>query len=316
MAVQRQFDLNKPVASEGESKLELTKLTPDLVLASLELHGDYYAKLEGLWVKSFLWSAPVISIIVAAVSGYLYYILRDYIEISETYGEFFRLIFRSSDIKVSLTMIFPIIAISIAIFGIVGLFIGDEFRQISKKMDQTNYVEEIYGFPILKFAKLPMDKINNLKEKKLEDNGKNSQVILYKTEPIGIITLKPLFDKSNDSNLIVKITGLSIRPAFKKLNFEELLIKWAIETSKSIYAQYLKDKKITDSRGCKITLLTDNYSFNTALENILKAHQFSKVSSSFKLNPVNDNTALMMGVFNPWIHLSRDTYALHIIDQR
>lgn len=178
MAIQKELDLNEPVNSTGESKLEFSKLTPELVLASLELHGDYYAKLEGLWVKSFLWSSPVISLISIIVSGYIYYILKDYIEISETVSEFFRLVLRSTDVRVQLIMLFPLIAVSIGIFGMCGLFLGDEFRTISKRFTRVIYVEEVFGFDLLKFAKLPNDKVSNLKEKKLLENGDNSQLIL------------------------------------------------------------------------------------------------------------------------------------------
>lgn len=313
MAIQKEINIDKPVEIENPT-LSFSKLTPELSLSALTLHGDYYSDLQAKYMKTFLWSLPVQSAIAVIIACYYYYILKDYIEISESVGEFLRLVKNSSDLRVSFVISFAVLAVSLAVFGVIGMYITDEFKIISSKLSASSYVQYIFGFDLHKFSKLDNEKVSNLKEKKLYEQGENSQLVMFKDDPIGIISLTPLFDKSSDSNLVIRISGMNVRKAFRKYDFESLLLDFAVERSKLIYKQFLKDKKIKKSNGCKITLLIDGYSFDKEFLEPIINHNFSEVSSSYQLNPLTDKTAFLKGAVNKFLGITRKTFAVQVVD--
>lgn len=315
MAVeQKKVDLNQPVDGTKESKLEFTALTPELSEASLTLHGDYYRQMQSLFTKNILWHKTTISIIVLVLGCYNYYILSDYIEVSESIGEFIQITRSNKPLGISLLFNSMVFLGCLGVTGVGSLFVSDEFKIISDKLAKPAYQQYIYGFELTKFAKLNPES-NNAKDKKMLANGANSQIVLYKEEPIATITLKPLVEKK-DTNLVVKITGINSRKAYKPLNFEQLLLDWAMNRAKDMLLAHLKEKKLKHSEGCKTTVLIDNYSFNHEFAEFLIQNKFQKIDSSANYNPTGEKTAILDGIVNLLFKSTRDTYAIHVIDNK
>lgn len=232
MAIQRKIDLNQPLKGSGESKIELISLTPDLCEAALILQGDYYRQVQSTFTKHVLWHRAVLSTIIGILASYTYWELKDYIEVAESFSDFVRLARKSGDLLTALLFNSTILLVCLGFVGIFSYLISDEFRIISDRLITDPYIDYLFGFDIKKLSKLEID-TKDLKQKKLINNGLNSQLITYKGEPFGIITLKTLPEKSTDANLIVKITGLSIRRAFRPLDFEQILLDWALLDQKN-----------------------------------------------------------------------------------
>lgn len=310
MAVQKKIDLNKPISSTSKPKLEVVKLLPEYSEAALILHGDYYRQVQSKFTKSVLWHPTTISVGVLLISSYTYYVLLDYISISESVSEFFQITRKSRDLHIMLLLNSLILVGFIAFVGVGSFFISDEFRIISDNLIKPNYTLDLFGFDIFRYSKLEKES-KDLKDKKLLLNGANSQVVLYKEEPIAVITLKPL--KSSDENLIVRITGLSVRKAFHPLNFEQLLIDWALTRASDLLKEHLTQRKIKSASGCKVSLMIDTYSFDEDLKKLLKANQFTRVKSDHNYNPLGEKTAILNGLINRLGNSTRDTYAIHIV---
>lgn len=314
MAIQRKIDLNQPLSGTGEAKIELTSLTPDLCEAALILQGDNYRQIQATFTKHVLWHRAVLSTVVGILASYTYWELKDYIEVAESFSDFLRLARKSGDLHTALLYNATILLVCLGFVGVCSFLVSDEFRMISDRLITTPYIDYFFGFDIKKLSKLELG-TKDLKEKKLIANGANSQLISYKDEPFGIITLKTLPEKSNDANLIVKVTGISIRKAFRPLDFEQVLLDWALSRSKELLKAHLKERKITKTNGCKVSILIDNYSFDNSFAEFLKKNKFTKVSSDYNYNPTGDNTAIFKGLINTTFRSSRDTYAVHIVDK-
>ncbi|EGV60253.1 inorganic phosphate transporter pho86 [Yamadazyma tenuis] len=312
MAIQTKIDLNKPVKSAPDPKLEVVALRPEFSEAALLLYGDYFRQCQTTLTKSILWHKQVVSIGLGVVSAYLYYILADYIEVSESVGEFFSIAIHSADLKVNILFTSAVILGFIAFVGLISVMISDEFRIISENLVKKSYVEDVFGFDLVKYSKLEGDS-KVLKEKKILANGSNSQVVLFQEQPIAIITLKPIYDKSNDSHLVIKVSGLSVRRVFKPLNFEQILIEWALSRSNDLLTEYLKAKKVKKTSGCKVSLLVDCYTFDTEFAKFLESNRFNKIDSTYNYNPIGEITAPLKGLLNKTFRSGRDTYGVHII---
>lgn len=302
MVVQKAIDLNKPIA-KGDDKitLDVSPLTTDLSEAALILHGDYYRQLQGDFIKSIFWNRMSVSLTILVLSVYLYYSCHEYVEQCNTIKEFIALVYKSRALKADLIMVFPVLAGVLGTIGLLSLFVTDEFKIISEKMITTKYMEHLFGFNLYDFSKINPDD-SNKKVQPVLQKGNNTGLINYNGEPIGIITVKPLV--SNDNKLNIKITGLSVRKAFSKFDFEPILLDWAIKRSKDI-------SKELNHKG-KVTLLVDNYCFNKALEKTLIDYNFSKIESSFNFNPTEENTSVLNHLFNKTFNITKDTFGLNI----
>lgn len=315
MVAQKKVDLNTPVDGTKKSTLEVSKLTPDLSEASLSLHGDYYRQMQSLMTKLILWDKNTISMLFLVLAGYNYYILSDYIEVSESITEFIQITKANKGLRVSLLFNSMVMLGFLGMVGIVSLLITDEFKVITDKLTNRKYLEYLYGFELTKFSKLDPES-NNLKDKKLLSQGDNTQIMLYKEEPIACITIKPLLDKSNDSTLFIKVTGMDVRKAFRPLNFEPIMMNWVLERSAIMLKDYLKEKKIKHSKGCKATILVDNYTFNKDFAQFLTMNKFNKVDFDYNYNPTGEKTAILNGLVNRAFRSGRDTYAIHVVDNK
>lgn len=315
MVSQRKLDLNEPINSQKESKLEFSKLTPDLCEASLTLNGDYFRQMQSLLVKRIIWDKYSISFMVLVLACYNYYVLADFIEVSESISEFITITKNNRFLKSSLLFNSMVLLVCLGAVGVCSLFVSDEFKIISDNLMSSKYQLYLYGFELSKFSKLDPNSTTP-KDNAFLAKGTNSQLILYKEAPIACINLKPLPENSNDATLFIKITGINVRKAFKPLDFEQLLLDWALERSMMLLEAHLKDRKIKNSKGCKTTILIDCYSFDGEFARFLKKNKFNKVDSSFNYNPTGEKTAIFNGLANSIFKSTRDTYAIHIIDNK
>lgn len=321
MVKQREVNLNEPLDVKAKPTLNKFALTPEFSQAALTLHGDYYRQLQGKCNKYIIWHPISLSIIVSACSAFMFYRLYDFISVSESIGEFLGFFWKNGEFQYLLLSFFPSLICMVAVVGCVSYFVSDDFRLISDVLPEDEFIEDLFGFDLKKFAKLSESKLlkekRNLSPKEVQflKNGENTHVVVYRDSPIAVITLKPLLDRSTETNFVVKITGLQVRKVFSKVDFDGLLLEWSFVRSREIFQDFIKNRK--NSEGSKITILTDAYSFDKQYVNVLKSRSFGKISSSYELSPfkriakkegarVGSSWILLNKVFN----VSRDTYGV------
>lgn len=318
MAVQKDVNLNEPLSTKVPPTLGKTSLTPELSQAALILHGDYYSQLQGKCNRYVFWHIFSTTFLIISTSIFTYYRLYDYISVSESIGEFVSFFWKNRDFQFQVMGILPWLVCVFGIVGIVAHFASDVFKDISVKLPQSNYMEKIFGFNLKEYAKLSesallkQNRKLSSKDSILLKNGANTHIIMYRDSPIAIITLKPLIDESSESNLVIKITGLHIRKAFAKVDFDVLLLEWSYERARELLKEYKPNK------NAKLTLLVDAFSFDKELIKTLESQSFQKISSSFTLNSFEDDSNSEPGFFSyisstgayKTFGISKDTYRL------
>lgn len=314
MALQNEVDLNQPLDASKPSTLSKSALTPELSHAAITIHGDYYRQLQMRLNKYVFWHPISVTVYTIIATSVLSYRLWDYIVISESIREFLSFFYRSRDFLYQILGVFPVGVVVVGCFGLLNWLASDDLRCIADNLIQRNYIGEIFGFEIAKFRKLNVtDKITP-KEIKLLAKGDNSQLMIYRESPIAIATLNPLYDNSTESNFVVKITGLHVRKVFRKVDFESLMIDWAILRSRQIFQEYVGNTK--SIAGCKITVIIDAYSFDQLTIDILKRKQFGVINEDINLNPFEKkHPNLLMTLFQKLFNVKRQTYGITIMVQ-
>lgn len=281
MVSQKEVNLNVPLDVNKKATLSRTELTPDLAEASLVLHGDYYRQLQGKCNKYLFWHPLSLLILISGGLSFFFFRVREWIEVADSAGEFFKFFVKSRDFQVE---IFKTLPLAISVFGIIAVIafmLSDVFRVISDELPKPEYSQALYGFDITKFANSGDKKLTP--KEKAAFHGDYTQIIVYRDSPIAVVTLRPLLDVSTESNFVVRITGLHVRKVFAKADFETLMLEWSFTKARQIFQEHVKKSKVA---GCKIQLLIDAYSFDKHYINALTKNSFGKVSSSYVLNPM------------------------------
>lgn len=316
MAIQKDVNLNEPLNDKAPPTLEKRSLTPELAQAALILHGDYYSQLQAKCNRCVFWHPISTTFLVISTSIFTYYRLYDYISISESFGEFFSFFSKSRDFQFQVMGIFPWLVCVFGIVGIIAHFVSDVYKDISIKLPQLNYLEKLFGFNLKEYARLSQSTLLKQKRKLTSresiflKNGENTHIVMYRDSPIAIITLRPLLDESSESNFVIKITGLHVRKAFAKVDFDVLLLEWSYRRARELLKDY------NPKKDAKITIVTDTFSFDKQIIKTLENQSFQKVSSSFALNSfqTESETGVLSYITSTGAHktfgISKDTYSI------
>lgn len=310
MVAQRNLDLNAPLSENEAPTLEKHNLTPDLALASLTLHGDYYRQLQGNCNKYIFWHPFSLALFAAGIAASSAYLLRDYYAVSDNLADFFHMFLSRRDMKWQLIYVLPCMVGMFGIIGLIAHLLSDDLRGISDELDHPERIQELYGFDLKKFAKEDLDLLLTPKQKILVSNGNNTHLILYRNSPIAAITLKPLLEQSTEANFFVRISGIHVRKVFAKADFHTLLLDWALLRSRELFQEFVKNKSNVDS--CKINILIDAYSFDKPFVTLLQSRSFGRVSSSTLLDPQKTGSNFVQLVYKT-LGISRDTFGVTII---
>lgn len=315
MAIQKDVDLNTPLDNEKAPSLAKSPLTPDLVVASLNLHGDFYRQLQSKFNRHMFWHPISKTVFVASLSASFLYRLWDYIVISDSVIEFLSFARKSNDFVYQLFMLFPVLVIFFGITGLTAYILGDDLRGISDDLLKKGYATDIFGFDVREFSRLPapteasatgtsVEKKSKSKTKDPLAVGKNSEIILYRDSPIAIVTLNPQAPASD--SLTIKISGIHTRKVFAKADFDSLLIDWAILRAKEIAAE-------TGSKAEKLILEINGYSFEPELANTLIQKDFKVVSQSYNFHSFEDKeVGYFLLIFHKLFNLKKQVYQYEI----
>ncbi|CAH2350450.1 inorganic phosphate transporter Pho86p [[Candida] railenensis] len=274
MAPQTPLNLNEPLSKDSKSTLEQVPLTPELATAGLTLHGDYYRQSQAKFNKYLVWHPYSLAFVAAATSIYGYLQFAKVIAESSSFWEF---LYSPSTISRAMITL-PGVLFGLACVGLFSHLVSDDFKTITDNLEISTYSTAIFGFDLIKFANLPIfKKLSD--DKAAYDNGENTSVIIYRDSPIAIATVTPLEEQSDESNFVVQISGLHVRKVFAKVDFDEMLLEWALTRAKFLANTNPKYK------DAKVTVLTDAYSFDSQRIKLLKSNFFEKVKSSRTLNP-------------------------------
>lgn len=271
MAIQKEVNLNEPLDVQAKPTLKQTNLTPDLAEGVLNLHGDYYRQLQAKCNRYIFWNPVSISAWFIGLSIHAYWILSQVIRESPTFAD----MLKHEHVFTHGLMILPGLIVVTAFVGLIAFLISDDFRSISDKLEIKAYYSALFGFDLVNFAGLPSTQITKSADKQLLKQGENSSVLVYRESPIAVATVVPVPEKSTADEFVVQISGLHVRKVFEKVDFDEVLLDWAIER-----AQALNTKK-----AAKVSIYIDAYSFDTKRIKTLKDRFFEKVSSTTILNP-------------------------------
>ncbi|KAI5953666.1 PHO86 [Candida jiufengensis] len=303
MIEQKEIDLNKPLDADKPATLEKSTLTPALTKASLILHGDYYKQSQSNLSKFVFWHPISILVYTTLVPLVFGFVLWDYLSISENLVEFYTIASKNrNDFIFNILRGAPIVASIFASFAFIGYILGDDVGAIATNFISKNYCNSVYGFDVTEFVK-------EKSKAKVLKNGENTNIISYRDQPIAIITLVPDLKQSTPENFVVKITGIHVRKVFQKVDFDNLLIEWAVVRSRELYQEYLKDSKTNVKKG-SILITADCYSFNKKLARALQIHGFQILDKSFELNPFEDTAKSYEKLIHKILGASLDTYGI------
>lgn len=308
MVTQKDIDLNTPLDARAPSTLSKSALTPELTKAAVTLHGDRYKQSQANLTRFIIWHPYSFALYSLIFPSILVYALWDYISISDNLVELYFIASRNKrDFIFHIIKSGPTIAGIFGIFGFIAYILGDEVGAITDRYVAQKYCDYTFGFDVKEFAQDP--------KTPLLKNGKNSELIIYKDQPIAIGTLKPDWEQSTPDNFIVNITGIHVRKVFKKVDFDQLLIEWAVLRARELYQEYLLQKKSKTKNGT-IFVVTDAYSFDKEQEGTLIRCGFKLLSSSLELNPFSPSLKSYEKFLNRLLGISRDTFGLLLTTER
>ncbi|CAN3372629.1 hypothetical protein DIURU_004877 [Diutina rugosa] len=282
MTRQVDLNLNEPLDAAAKPTLSKTPLVPKYATAAATLQGDYYVQEQSNLNRYLFWS-PISKVYMTLVIGTaLTYALWDYVVISDTPMEFLQY-FRRTEVWVQLVIILPALVLIVISLGLVIFLVSDDLKDVSRNLVGNGYVNEIFGFDLVKFAKLDVDS-NVPKQREQLSLGDNTQIIVYRDSPIAIATVVP-DPKSTVSDFIVRISGMNIRKVYSKVDFDQLVLEWSIIRARQLLQRRAEKESIKSISGCKITVLVDAYSFDQHRVSLLLKNGFSLLSSTYQLNP-------------------------------
>ncbi|RCK67274.1 Inorganic phosphate transporter PHO86 [Candida viswanathii] len=306
MVVQKDLDLNKPLDASAAPNLGKTSLTPELSKAAIILHGDRYKQLQAKLTKYVLWHPYAMLALTTVVPIIVFYSLWDYITISENLLEFWHLIMKDKkDFVFAILSAFPLFASVFGVFGFLAYVVGEDMGIASKNFAQK-YCDYVFGFNIKAFSQN-----ENNKDKKLAKKGQNSELIIYRESPIAIGTLVVDEDQSTVENFVVKITGVHIRKVFLKVDFDEVLIEWAILRARELYQELLVAQGLkAPPENSSILITADTYSFDREFQKTLENNSFRPLDISYKLNPFDAGVSGIKERLYRFLNVARVTYGL------
>lgn len=314
MAIQKEVNLNEPLNKDAKASLEQTALTPDLAQAALILHGDYFRQMQAKCNRFLFWHPVLMSFVTVCVSVFAYIQLHTILEESPSVAA----IVHHEDFVLRAALVLPSVVCFVGCIGIVSYLLSDDFRTISDKLDLHAYILALFGFNLRTFAQLPIvattkDQKNALK------HGDNTNLIVYRGSPIAVATVKA--GPSTKDHFEVQITGLHVRKVFAKVDFDNLLVDWAIARA----YEMARELGHADS---KVTVVIDAYNFDKQRIKLLK-HKFFKCQRLLlEFNPFVEVVAAEAAIeqssdtppkrtflhvpvaVHQWLGLHRDTYAL------
>jgi hypothetical protein len=283
MVEQIPLNLNVPLDVNSESTLSKTPLTPQLATASTVLVGDYYVQQQGKLNKYILLHRITVSISVVLVTSIMTYKIWDYIAVSDSIGEFLRF-FLVRDFIFEIVSSLPVLLFISAIIGIVSYLISDDLKEVSKKLIKDNYVGDIFGFDLVKLAKIDKDAKLSQNDVEILKQGENTLMLVYRNSPIAIASVVEA-PSEDPSTFVVKITGLHVRKVFEKVEFDQLLLDWCISRSYHLFKEYAKSKKIENTSDVKIQILIDAYNWDEKYVKTIVKNKFVPKSESWEINP-------------------------------
>lgn len=307
MVVQKEIDLNKPLDANAAPVLAKTTLKPELSKAAIVLHGDRYKQLQAKLTKYVLWHPISIVVYTTVLPVVVGYALWDYISISDNLIEFYHIMMKEKkDFIFSFFTAFPLFASVFASFGFLAYIVGEDMGIITSKFYAQKYCDYIFGFDIKSYSQNETGK-----DKKLTRKSLDTQLIVYRDSPIAICSLVVDETQSSAANFIVKITGIHVRKVFQKVNFDEVLIDWAVVRARELYQEFPTSKNIkTPPENSSILITIDAYSFDNAFEKTLYNHGFRILDSSFELNPFSPAVSWYKERLYRFLNVSRDTFGL------
>ncbi|KAG5421640.1 PHO86 [Candida metapsilosis] len=308
MVAQKDIDLNEPLDEKVSSTLSKSALTPELTKAAITLQGDRYKQLQAKLTKFIIWHPYFVTFYIILFPSVLVYYLWDFISISESMIELYYIISRNKrDFFVQIIVSAPVMAGIFGIFGFIAYILGDQIGAITDKYVAQKYCDYTFGFDVKEFASDP--------KTPLLKNGKNTELVVYRNQPIAVATLKPDWDQCTEENFIVNITGVHVRKVFAQVDFDQFLFEWAILRSRELYQEFLIQKNSKVKNGT-IFIVTDAYSFDTQQQKLLARNGFRLLSSSWELNPFNPSLKSYEKALNKLFGISRGTFGLLLTTEK
>ncbi|EMG47136.1 PHO86 Inorganic phosphate transporter PHO86 [Candida maltosa Xu316] len=304
---QKDLDLNKPLDVNIPPTLGKTSLTPELSKAAIVLHGDHYKQLQAKLTKYVLWHPYAVILYTLSIPLVIGYGIWEYMIVCDSLIEFYFLIMRNKkDFIFAIFSSFPILASIFGCFGFLAYVVGEDMGIITSKFYAQKYCDSIFGFDIKAFSQN-----ENNKDKKLAKLGKNTELIIYRESPIAIGTLVVDEEQSTTSKFVVKITGIHVRKVFQKVDFDVVLIEWAILRARELYQEYLTSQNVkTPPENSFILVSMDAYSFDGAFEKTLLNNGFKLLDVSYELNPFSPSGSNLMKRVFKLLNVSRDTFGI------
>ncbi|CAK9438336.1 uncharacterized protein LODBEIA_P25600 [Lodderomyces beijingensis] len=298
---QKPIDLNKPLDVDAAPTLSKTQLTPDLTKAAIVLQGDKFKQTQAKLTKYILWHPIAISLYTLIVPIVFSRSLWDFIEVSDNVAEFFTLALRNKkDFVFGVISTLPVLAGIFACFGFLAFLLSDELGSVSSKFVERKHCDVIFGFDVRQFANAATGAVN-----------KDSELVIYRDSPIAIGTVRPDSDNSTADEFKVVISGIHIRKVFAKVDFDKMLLEWAVLRSRELYSEFLAKKKSKNqSKTGQIQITVDAYSFDKHFERMLTSSGFTLLSRSSILDPFDSKLSRWQEFLHKFLGISRDTFGL------
>lgn len=263
MVVQKSVDLNLPLSSDNAPTLEQLTLDPHWALAAVSLHADYYRQLQLRFNEHVLLHRYTQLAVLCALLFTIVYSWWDLIVTSFLIGDFINVMLRRKRLAITLVLInIPIMAGVIGTIAISVYFFSDVFKLVLDKLVDEHYCDDIFGFPIIPYAK----------SGKEVPEAKNTQLVVYRGSPIAVASIVVT---ATSKKLSVRISGLHCRKAFRAADFDGLLVDWAISRARELHSQ--KAPKLA------LEIKIDAYTFDHGKITMLEKHGFVMLEKSLDL---------------------------------
>ncbi|AOA64539.1 Protein required for teh ER exit of the high-affinity phosphate transporter [Komagataella phaffii CBS 7435] len=297
MVIQKEFDLTVGLSEDKEAVVSYSDLTPEYSTISLNLVIDRRRNLQALLNKKLLWSAPCWVGVLSISLGYGYFKLADYFKYIPLQELILNNNFRYELIS-TLILAGMVFSIFFALFALKTEFL----RADADKLVEES--EKAFGFDLKAYSNLPVNTVDEYKslrktdDKELEllENGKNSQIVIYRETPIAVISL--VVDKdpnqTNNSSYVVRIQSFGIRRVYVKSGIMKELLIWALYRTRTI---------VEALNASEVLVLCELYSFEKDVIPTFQELTFKKISS----RPLKD--WLLGGIYG----VTQDTWAIGLL---
>lgn len=272
-----ELDLHKPLDRLIPPTLEVQPLSPDLAVAALTLHGDYYRQLQSKSNSAIFWHSSTQAFMIAVLGMSVMYQYHELWSISDTFGEFWSLFLHN---KYLLTNLFPSLIFVAGIVGLCSFLITDELRTVSDRLGGDAYIGKLFKFPLRLYAN--QKELTKLLKEVNETASRSTDMVIYRKSPIAVVTVIPDAESSNDNLFACRISGLHVRKSYKNAGLEQDLLALALKKAHALADRYISDNKI---KNVKIVITADAYSFDSILERLYVNAGFHLKHSTTDLDP-------------------------------